>query len=215
MVKITLITFTRNSERDLKELLKNVHDVVDEIIVIDSYSTDATIEIAKSYNARVFLAEPLGYVEPYRAYALRKASYEWVLYLDVDEKLNKRLRDDLKDIIETFDEYDAFRILRLNINNRGKALMTFYPHREIRLFKKSKVSFKGIIMEQPRVYGSIMELPEDYFIIHLLKQQAWLASSRKLVKYALLNTRQHYRLQYSKKPLDHDSTLFLLLNSTG
>ena len=56
-------------------------------------------------------------------------------------------------------------------------------------------------MEQPKVYGSIMELPEDYFIIHLLKQRAWLVSSRKLVKYALLNTRQHYRLQYSKRPL--------------
>jgi len=209
MVKITLITATRNSARDLEELLRNVHDVVDEIIVIDSYSTDNTVEIAKSFNAKVYLAKPLGYVEPYRAYALEKASYDWILILDVDERLNKKLREDLRNVVEKFNsKYDAFSILRVNVSDVGKVLTTFYPHREIRLFKKSKALLKGVIFEQPKINGMIMELPEDYAIIHFLKQKAWLVSAKKLMKYALLDVQQHYETQYLRKPIGKTLHIF-------
>jgi (heptosyl)LPS beta-1,4-glucosyltransferase len=56
--KISFITFTRNSGKRLKLLLENVKDVVDEIIVIDGYSTDDTLEVAKSYGAKVFQRKP-------------------------------------------------------------------------------------------------------------------------------------------------------------
>jgi (heptosyl)LPS beta-1,4-glucosyltransferase len=57
--KISFITFTRNSERRLELLLENVKDVVDEIIVVDGFSNDDTVEIAMSYGAKVF-GESLG-----------------------------------------------------------------------------------------------------------------------------------------------------------
>jgi len=94
-VKISFITFTRNSSRMLKVLLENVRSVVDEVIVIDGYSTDDTIEIAKSYGAKVFLRKPWGHVEPDRMFAVKRASYDWILYLDTDELLGKRLKDEL------------------------------------------------------------------------------------------------------------------------
>jgi glycosyltransferase involved in cell wall biosynthesis len=57
--KISFITFTRNSKRRLKLLLENIKDVVDEIIIVDGFSSDDTVEIARSYGAKVF-GESLG-----------------------------------------------------------------------------------------------------------------------------------------------------------
>jgi len=59
-IKISFITFTRNSGKRLKLLLENVKDVVNEIIVVDGFSSDDTVEIARSYGAKVFLEKALG-----------------------------------------------------------------------------------------------------------------------------------------------------------
>jgi glycosyltransferase involved in cell wall biosynthesis len=60
MVGVSFITFTRNSAHRLRGLLEHVKDVVDEIIVIDGYSADETIDIARSYGARVYQRRPWG-----------------------------------------------------------------------------------------------------------------------------------------------------------
>jgi glycosyltransferase involved in cell wall biosynthesis len=192
MQGLTLVTFTRNSEEDIKRLLGSLHRYVDEIIVIDSGSKDATVNIAKYYGAKVFSFKPLGFVEPYRVIALKLASYEWILLLDVDEIPSRMLKEHLKDLINTYgDKYVAFNILRVNVNNKGKFLTTFYPHKEIRLFKKSTVLLTGKIFEQPKVRGLVMDLPESYFIIHLLKHRVWISSIRKAVKYAQIVVNQY------------------------
>lgn len=98
--KISFITFTRNSEKLIEGLLRNIHDIVDEIVVIDGFSYDNTIEIAKSYSARICSVKPVGFVEPYRNFALKVASYDWILYLDVDERICRRLKENLREIIE-------------------------------------------------------------------------------------------------------------------
>jgi glycosyltransferase involved in cell wall biosynthesis len=57
-MKITLLTFTRDSETLIEGLLRNVNGVVDEIIVVDGCSSDRTLEIAKSYGAKVYIRKP-------------------------------------------------------------------------------------------------------------------------------------------------------------
>ena len=104
MVRISFITFTKNSAKGLKYLLENVKDVVDEIIVVDGYSTDNTVEIAKSYGAKVFLRKLWGYADPDRMFALKMTSYNWVLYLDTDDVLGKRLKNELRDLVEKADK---------------------------------------------------------------------------------------------------------------
>jgi glycosyltransferase involved in cell wall biosynthesis len=74
--KISFITFTRNSGRRLKLLLDNVRDVVDEIIIVDGFSNDDTVEIAMGYGAKVFQRKPWGYADPDRMFAPSKASYD-------------------------------------------------------------------------------------------------------------------------------------------
>jgi glycosyltransferase involved in cell wall biosynthesis len=190
--KVSFITFTRNSGRRLELLLENVKDVVDEIIVIDGYSSDDTVEIAKSYGARVFQRKPWGYPDPDRMFALSKVSYDWVLYLDDDELLGRRLKNEIRDLIEKAEKesFVAFSTVRVNYDVKCKHILfgPAYPDRQIRIYKKNRVLYRGLVHEYPRVYGKIYELPEEYFIIHYGSQ-----SKHKLVFYAYLESLEYYR----------------------
>ena len=141
MVEVSFITFTRNSAHRLRGLLEHVKDVVDEIIVVDGYSTDETVDIAKSYGAKVYQRKPWGYPDPDRMFALKQASYDWILYLDDDERLSIKLKKDLKSLIEYAGSkgFYAFSTVRVNITPLGKPLLgPFYPDRQIRILKKKK-----------------------------------------------------------------------------
>ena len=109
-MKVSLITFTRNSEKLIEGLLRNVNGVVDEVVVVDGCSSDRTVEIARSYSAKVYTRRPWGYKDLDMAFAINKASYDWILLLDVDERLNRRLRGELKDVLSTIEG---------NLNHRG------------------------------------------------------------------------------------------------
>jgi len=107
----------------LKGLLENIKDVVDEIVVIDGCSTDETVDIALRYGATVYQTKPLGHVEPCRMYGLSKVSYDYVLYIDADERLNGNLRRDLKKIVKFMREHNivATRVLRRTFSPPGKS----------------------------------------------------------------------------------------------
>ena len=190
--KISFITFTRNSSRRLKVLLENVKDVVDEIIVINGYSIDDTVEIAKSYGAKVFLRKPWGYADPDKMFALSKVSYDWVLYLDDDELLGRKLKSEIRDLVKRAEKekFAAFSTVRVNYDVKCKQILfgPAYPDRQIRIYKKNKVLYRGLVHEYPRIYGKIYELPEEYFIIHYGSPL-----KHKLVFYAYLESIEYYR----------------------
>jgi (heptosyl)LPS beta-1,4-glucosyltransferase len=121
-IKISFITFTRNSGRRLELLLENVKDVVDEIIVVDGFSSDDTVEIARSYDAKVFQRKPWGHVEPDRMFALSKASYDWILYLDDDELLGRKLKNDIRELVARAggEHYAALSIVRVEYDTSCK-----------------------------------------------------------------------------------------------
>ncbi|HWQ16867.1 MAG TPA: glycosyltransferase family 2 protein [Sulfolobales archaeon] len=202
---ISFITFTRNSARDLVYLLDNVSDVVDEIIIVDNYSTDDTLEVAKRYGAKVYQRKSWEYVEPNRMYALSKASHEWILYLDTDERLGSNLKNELRKLINKYgDVYDGFSVTFVNIKNGKPVLGPLYPNRHIRIFRKTKTVFRGLIHELPEVKGRVLELPENYYILHFyLRQQNAKERWRKWAKYARIEALQYYRHEgfFVRKPL--------------
>ena len=193
MTGICFVTFTRDSGRWLRGLLDNVVDVVDEIVVVDGYSSDDTVDIAKSYGARVFQRKPRGYVEPDRMFAIRQCNNDWVLYLDTDERLNSMLRRDLKDLVNYAIEHDysALRINRYNysVKHREFILDFGFPDPQIRVFDRRKVKYRGIIHEVPRVHGRIMQLPPNYAILHLVSDLSLL--NKKDVIYAYVERLDH------------------------
>jgi glycosyltransferase involved in cell wall biosynthesis len=198
MINISFITFTRNSAHRLRELLEHVKDVVDEIIVIDGYSTDETVDIARSYGAKVYQRKPWGYPEPDRMFALKQASYDWILYLDLDERMSGKLKRNLKSLIEHAEANNicAFRIIRVNLTPQGKPILgPFYPDGQIRIFKREKALYRGLIHEFPQIQGKILPLPDEYYIIHLWCK-IW---SKKHVQYVRIQALQYFKIEHPSK----------------
>ncbi|MEM4468891.1 MAG: hypothetical protein QXS32_07505 [Candidatus Nezhaarchaeales archaeon] len=86
----------------------------------------------------------------------------------------------------------AFSIVRINLSRNKKPLLgPFYPDRQIRIFRKDKVTFKGLVHELPIVHGNICHLPEDYYILHFPHSRGFFP--KKLICYAYLEAMEYYR----------------------
>ena len=94
MLKLSAVIITYNEERYIDECLKSLTNVADEIIVVDSYSTDNTKIICEKYNVLFIEQKFLGYVEQ-KNFALKQASYNHIVSLDGDESLSHELQQSI------------------------------------------------------------------------------------------------------------------------
>jgi glycosyltransferase involved in cell wall biosynthesis len=101
MPVLTLCMIVKNEERYLADCLQSVKGIADEIVIVDTGSTDSTIEIAQSYNANVHYFEWINDFSAARNYALSKSTGDWILYLDADERLDEKSKRDLLKIISS------------------------------------------------------------------------------------------------------------------
>jgi len=111
--KISVVINTLNEERNLPYALRSVHSWADEIIVVDMYSEDCTVEIAKQYGATVYFHERIAAFDGARQFAIEQASNEWILVLDADELVPKPLSRTCLDIVAS-EQFDVVIIPRLN-----------------------------------------------------------------------------------------------------
>jgi len=169
MVKISVVINTLNEEQNLPRVLASVRGLADEIIVVDMQSDDGTVKIAKEAGARVYEHKKTGYVEPARNFAISKATGEWILILDADEELQSSLVKKIKNIVNSPEPANYYRIPRKNLIF-GKWLehTGWWPDYNIRLFKKGKVIWNEIIHSVPLTIGEGIDLPaeEQLAIIH-------------------------------------------------
>ncbi|MEK7448573.1 MAG: glycosyltransferase family 2 protein [Planctomycetota bacterium] len=142
---ISACVVTFNEKENIKRCLESLK-WVDEIIVIDSFSTDGTTEVCRAYTDKIIQHEWPGFVKQ-KNFALQQASHDWVLSLDSDEVLSDELREEiLKEWAKrAWENYDGFYIPRHAfylgrwINHCG-----WYPDYKLRLFRKSKGTWDGI-----------------------------------------------------------------------
>lgn len=149
---ISVVVVTRDEERNLPYALRSAAPWAAEIVVVDMHSGDRTREIAEAAGARVFLHEPVGYVEPARAFAVSRCRHEWVLVLDADELVTAPLARRLRAVAAT-DEADAVEIPRANwLVGRRMTHTGWGPHQDhqLRFFKRAKVVFSDRIHAKPR-----------------------------------------------------------------
>ncbi len=99
-MKLSLCMIVKNEERFLAGCLESVRDVVDELVVVDTGSTDATRTIAERFGARVFSFEWIGDFSAARNHALQQAQGEWILYLDADERLVESSRNEVRKLLD-------------------------------------------------------------------------------------------------------------------
>ena len=143
MQKISVIIITFNEERNIARCIKSVEGVADEIIVVDSNSTDKTVEISEMLGAKVILQPFLGYAEQ-KNFANANASYDYILSLDADEALSPKLKAEILKIKAVLSAENVYEMNRKTnycgtwINHTG-----WYPDRKIRLFHKQKAHWGG------------------------------------------------------------------------
>lgn len=133
--KISAVIITFNEERNIKRCLTSLQGVVDEIVVVDSFSKDKTREICESFSVR-FIQNPFeGHIQQ-KNYALTQAENDWVLSLDADEALDSSLRESILNIKKDF-SHKAYQCKRLT-NFCGKWIRHtgWYPDKKIRLWNR-------------------------------------------------------------------------------
>jgi len=111
--RISAVINTLNEEKNLAFALRSIQSWVEEIVVVDMYSDDRTVEIAREFGAKVFLHERMGFADPARAFALEQTCGEWILILDADEIVPLSLSRALLNIASS-GSADVVSIPRLN-----------------------------------------------------------------------------------------------------
>ncbi len=143
MINLSGVIITFNEERKIEQCLKSLQGVVDEIVVIDSFSTDNTKQICLKYNVRFIEQKFLGYKEQ-KNFAADQASYDYIISLDGDEALSPELQQSLIHLKSNW-VYDGYYTNRFN-NYCGQWIKhsDWYPDKKIRAFIKGKGEWKGI-----------------------------------------------------------------------
>jgi glycosyltransferase involved in cell wall biosynthesis len=143
MHKLSVVIITLNEEKNIARCLESVRDIADEIVIVDSFSTDRTEEICLKYNARFIKHEFKGHIEQ-KNWAIDQASFLHVLSLDADEELSDRLRKSILEVKQNW-KHDGYYFNRLT-NYCGKWIKhtSWYPARKLRLWDKSKGRWGGL-----------------------------------------------------------------------
>jgi glycosyltransferase involved in cell wall biosynthesis len=145
-VSISVVLITQNEEanlpRTLESVLPLVRDGRGEIIVVDSGSTDRTLEIARSFGAKIF-SEPWKGFAAQKNSAMAKASCDWVLQLDADEMLEPELASEISNALNSRSSLAGFWIPRKNFFlDRWIRHGGFYPDRKLRLILRGAGKFE-------------------------------------------------------------------------
>ena len=160
---LSVIVITKNEETNIKKCLETVK-WADEIIVLDSGSTDNTVEIAKEYTNKVFVTDFPGFGRQ-KNRALEKATGTWVLSLDADEVLSPELQKEIKEVVRKNLDQDAYKIPRLS-SYCGKVIKygDWRKEKSIRLFRRDKGKFsEDLVHEHIAIDGLVNELKSPMY----------------------------------------------------
>lgn len=149
-MKLSIIILTKNSEEAIADCIESLKNFGDEILLVDSKSTDRTTEIAERLGARVIVHDFENFSSQ-RNFAMQKASYDWVLYIDFDEQSTEEFKKEVRKIIESNEDFNGYYIRR----------KTFYYGKDWGLtdkvqrlfFKPRFVEWYGVVHETPKIKG--------------------------------------------------------------
>lgn len=174
---ISAVIITLNEERNIERCLRSLSGVVDEIVVIDSFSKDKTEEICRSHNARFIQQSFLGHIQQ-KNFAIDQASCEWILSLDADEALSEELRNSILTVKSTA-SVDGYRMNRLtNYCGHWVKHCGWYPDTKLRLVKKNSARWKGVN-------------PHDRLEMNANEETGWLSGD--LLHYSYYTKEDHLR----------------------
>ncbi|BBJ31252.1 putative glycosyltransferase RP128 [Rickettsia asiatica] len=145
--KISAFIITKNEAARITRAINSVKNIVDEVIVVDSESTDDTVSIAEKLGAKVIVKSWLGYIGQ-KSFAESLCVNDWVLNIDADEELSKDLQDEIEYIFasKNQDQYLAYQIKLLIIHRNDQKPRMFAPFNKCtRLYNKKFASFANTV----------------------------------------------------------------------
>lgn len=174
MPAISAILITYNEQSDLPDALESLRGVADEIVVVDSGSTDRTLEIAQEFGARA-VSRPFTNFGDQKNFAADQAAHDWVLSIDADERLNGELRQAITVWKQSEPKYLAYEVNRKpNYLGGWISHSGWYPEYCVRLYRRDSARFVGALHESVRVRGSVGRLQGN------------------LLHYTIRSLREHY-----------------------
>jgi glycosyltransferase involved in cell wall biosynthesis len=153
---------TLNNGRTIEKALQSVAGWAEEVIVVDSHSTDGAPEIIEKYTDRLYQYDTNSQRDKYQ-YAQNQCKNQWVLFIDADEWLTPDIKEEIARILSTETVYNGFIVNRRNIYlGREIKYGGWYPDHEIRLYKKEKGKWEGGIHAKINVDGKTGALKNYY-----------------------------------------------------
>ena len=191
-MKISFCIITLNEEENLGRCLASCAPLADEIVIVDSGSTDGTEQIARQYGARFIHQDWLGYVGQ-KNLALDLAQHEWVFSIDADEELSSELTREIAALKQSGPPADVagFSMPRC-VFYEGRWIRhgDWYPDRLVRFFQRSRARFTGgKVHERLEVAGRIERLRSD---LHHYSFRDAADHWARCQKYARLWAEMHY-----------------------
>lgn len=162
MTGVTATVITFNEAANIKAALASL-SLVDEIIVVDSQSTDDTVAIARTFTDKVFVRPWPGYVAQ-KNFAAEQARHDWILSLDADERISEPLADEIRGLAG--DDVAGYRIPRVTFHlGRWLRSTDWYPDFQLRLYDRRRARWTGRhVHESVKVDGPVGQLSGE--ILH-------------------------------------------------
>lgn len=166
MRTISACMIIKNEEHNLPRCLTSIKSLVDEIIIVDTGSTDKSIEIAESFGAKIYHHPWEHNFSKHRNQSISYAASDWILIVDADEEFFfgpngiTEIKEKVLPLVET--QNDSAAVLLKDIQ-KGKVLMQFST---VRFFKRGKVHYEGIVHNTATVKGHATVIPETIVYMH-------------------------------------------------
>lgn len=156
-IRISALIITKNEAHNITGLLNNLH-FADEIIIVDSFSTDETEQLAKQFDKVRFYQHPFENYASQRNIALGYATHPWIIFLDADERITTALKEEIQQVLRQplADAYFFYRTFYYK--NKPMRFTGLQADKNIRLFKKNVGTYVGLVHEKLMIDGKIAAL---------------------------------------------------------
>ncbi len=193
MLDLTAIILTYNEEKNIVSCIESIKPIAKRIIVVDSFSSDDTVELSKKMGAEVYQNKWVNYATQYN-WGIDRANVdtEWILRIDADERISKEASKEIEDIIQKADKDIAGIIVRFKVTFLGRELKHggIYPFRKLLLYKNGFGYMENRNMDEHIILksGKAVSLKNDSYHYDYKDLTEWIDkhnkySSREVLDY--------------------------------
>lgn len=189
MIPVSVAIVTKDEEKNIRDALQSIRDVA-EIVIVDAFSIDRTLDICREYTDKVYQTEWKGYAKQ-KQMAIEHAKGPWVFILDSDERFTESLREELSSVVKNNKVYSGFYVPRKNFF-LGKWIRHggWWPDYTLRLFLKDKAS-----MEEREVHEKVVVNGTVGYLKNPIEHNTYRTISdyiKKMENYSTLSANELY-----------------------